>query len=237
VAFPLVWIFLKDAPEKYGMKPEPGRAALADGQGAMPKSSIGLTTREAARTRPFWLLILAFVLVGVAIPGLLAHFVPLLVDRGITPAKATIAMSAFGVSVIFGRVLAGQLMDMFFAPRVAAAFLLGPALGLAILGLGASGNIVFLAAIFVGLAIGAEFDVITFLSSRYFGLKSAGTISGYTYSAFHVGAGLGPAIMGFAHDRTGEYTIALWILSAAAVISAVLIVRMGPYPNDLEKQQ
>lgn len=231
VAFPLVWMFLKNSPETYGVEAEPGPKRVAGDQSEMYKPNMGLTVKQSARTRPFWLLMLAFTMIGIFIPGILAHFVPLLVDRGISPEKATAAMSTFGVAVVFGRLLAGQLMDMFFAPRVAAAFLLGPAIGFAILALGASGNIVFLAAIFVGLAIGAEFDVITFLSTRYFGLKSAGAISGLAFSAFNVGGGLGPAIMGYARDQTGEYTIALWILGASSLVAAALILLMGPYPK------
>ncbi len=231
VAFPVVWVFLKESPDKYGLEPEPAPGSQPGKAGAPKPPVFGISTREAVRTKPFWLLMIAFVLIGVTIPGILAHFVPLLVDRGVSPAMATTAMSTFGLSVVFGRVAAGQLMDMFFAPRVAAIFLLGLTLGMVILSMGASGNIVFVAAILVGLAIGAEFDVITFLSSRYFGLKSAGTISGYAFAAFNIGGGIGPAIMGYARDQTGEYTYALWALGSAALISAFLILQMGPYPK------
>lgn len=234
LVFPLVWFLLKDAPDRYGLKAEPGRGKPSGSEAGVPKSRQGVTLRQASRTPQFWILIIAFVLVGISIPGILAHFVPLLIERGISPAKATAAMSVFGVSLILGRILAGVLMDLFFAPYVAAVFLLGPAAGLAILGLGADGNIVFLTAILVGLAIGAEFDVMTFLSSRYFGLKSTGTISGMAFAAFHIGGGIGPFVMGYTHDKTGEYIPALWGLSLAAVLAAALISRMGPYPKELE---
>ena len=87
-------------------------------------------------------------------------------------------------------------MDRFHAPYVALCFMLGPVIGLAMFAMGASGGLAVLCAVLVGMATGAEFDVIAFFISRYLGLKSFGKIYGQIFGVFQLGCGLGPLVMG-----------------------------------------
>jgi hypothetical protein len=77
--------------------------------------------------------------------------------------------------------------------------------------------------------MGSEVDIIAFLMSRYFGLRSLGRTIGMTFGAFIVAGGIGPLIMGFAFDRTGSYSGALAGFFAATTVAAALIVCLGPY--------
>jgi len=154
-----------------------------------------------------------------------------MIDRGASPGQAAAAQSMLGVSLIFGRVFAGYLMDRFFAPRVAIAFLLGPIVGLSLLASGAAGLPAFVASILVGLATGAEFDVMSYLTSRYFGLRSFGKIYGYFFAVFQLGAASGPILMGYTYDMSGEYTGALWALVGATTLACVLAASFSPYPD------
>ena len=122
-------------------------------------------------------------------------------------------------------------MDRFFAPHVAVAFLLGPLVGLTLLATGAAGLPAFVASILVGLATGAEFDVMSYLTSRYFGLQSFGQLYGYFFSVFSIGAASGPILMGYTFDLTGEYTVALWILVGATTLAGILAGSIGRYPE------
>ena len=61
-----------------------------------------------------------------------------------------------------GRVGNGYLVDRLFAPRVAAALLAAGAAGAAILWSGGTGYAPFFAATLLGLAMGAEADVMPF---------------------------------------------------------------------------
>ncbi|OUS32476.1 hypothetical protein A9Q98_01235 [Thalassotalea sp. 42_200_T64] len=83
----------------------------------------------------------------------------------------------------------------------------------------------------IGIAIGAEFDVMAYFTSRYFGPRSFGAIYGYGYSGFKLGASVGPLIMGIAYDVTGRYTEVLWAMSGIMIIACILILRMGKYPQ------
>jgi nitrate/nitrite transporter NarK len=86
-----------------------------------------------------------------------------------------------------------------------------------------------LAAIVLGLAMGAEGDVIAYLTSRYFGLRSFGQIYGLAFAAFALGGTSGPYLMGAVFDCTGSYKPALAAFSVITAISAVMMTRLGPY--------
>jgi cyanate permease len=81
----------------------------------------------------------------------------------------------------------------------------------------------------LGLGLGAEFDLMAYLVSRYLGLRSYGQLYGYLYAAFGLGAGTGPVLMGWLFDELGNYTLGLALLSVLGFILAILASRLGPY--------
>jgi len=231
ISLPLAAFVLREKPAQMGLLPD-GVARPEDFEtpaGAVPKWA-GFTLAESARTRPFWFMVVSIVLIGVGITSILAHLVPMLIGRGVPPAQAAFAMSLLGLGLIFGRILSGWLMDRFFAPYVAAGFQLGMIVGLVILALDFSGPLAFLAGISVGLATGSEISEISYLVSRYFGLKAFGLINGIMFAAFQLGSGAGAYAMGLYYDYAGDYLGALWMVTGLVVISTVLIVLLGPYP-------
>jgi len=84
-------------------------------------------------------------------------------------------------------------MDRFYAPYVAVFFFSSVAAGIALLWTGLGGAAVSAAALLVGL--GAEVDIIAYLTSRYFGLHSFGEIYGYLFAVFALAGALGPVLM------------------------------------------
>ena len=146
-----------------------------------------------------------------ALHGLLAHLVPMLVDRGMSSATAASVAAVEGVTVMLARVLVGHLMDRFFAPRVAMTFFVLSALGLVAFATGAVDGLAFAAAILVGLSLGAEVDMVAYLAGRYFGLKSFGATFGLLFGAVLVGITLGPVAFGFTYERMGSYVDVLWV--------------------------
>src|SRR6218665_2093313 len=127
-----------------------GTAPNAETQGS------GLAFPVAVRSRAFALLATSFVLLGIFTAGILAHLVPLLVDRGFSPGSAAGIASVLGFALIAGRLLTGYLLDRLFAPIVVVVFLLGPIGGIALLAGGAVGPWAVLAVILIGLGLGAE---------------------------------------------------------------------------------
>ena len=253
LALPMVVFVLRENPAEMGLKPdgEPAKNAGDDnsvisvssvannggGRNKPTPSVIGLTCREAAHTRSFWLILVSFMLVGIGITSVIAHLVPLLTDRGVAPADAALYMSSLALGLIAGRLLAGFLMDYFFAPYVAACFLLGLLAGIVILASGAAGAPVFAAAVLVGMATGSEISEIAYICSRYFGPRAFGLIYGLMFSAFQLGSMAGSPLMGLYHDHAGNYAGALWVVAALVAVGAVLMVLLGSYPDEFRKPE
>jgi MFS family permease len=101
-------------------------------------------------------------------------------------------------------------------------------LGIALLLLG-SGPAVFAGALFVGLGLGAEVDLIPYLASRYFGLRDFGKVYSTLFAAFALAGALGPLIMGAGFDRTRSYSGPLAGFLVATMLGAILVARLGPY--------
>ncbi len=185
-------------------------------------ASGGLTFAEALKTRTFWLMNVAFLLATLASTGMIIHLVPLLTDTGLTPTRAAAFASLIGVGLITGRVLTGFLMDRFFAPWVGAVMLLASACGLTILAYGGEAGAPF-GAFCIGLCVGAELDVVGYLTARYFGLKSYGRVYGVLYATILVGTGLSPLAYGLAGDGPG-YPAGLTVGALLLVIGAGLLL-------------
>lgn len=229
VSLPMTILLLKEHPQEMGLCPDGNSDnEVTDTSAAM---NIGLTGSEAAKTKSYWLILVSFLLVGVGITSILAHLVPMLIDRGVEPRTAALCMTALGVGLIFGRILAGFLMDYFFAPYVTATFLLGLVTGIIIFALGTSNGLVFVAAMFVGLATGSEISEIAYICSRYFGQRSFGQIYGIMFAAFQFGSAFGAPLMGIYHDKVGNYIGALWFVAIIVLIGTCLVIMLGPYPD------
>ena len=240
LALPMAVFVLRERPAQMGLKPDGGPAPTSDsGAGgyaaALPVA--GLSCREAARTRSFWLILVSFMLVGIGITSVIAHLAPMMMDRGISAARAALYMSSLALGLIAGRLLAGFLMDYFFAPYVAGCFLLGLLAGIVILASGAAGGPALVAAVLVGMATGSEISEIAYICSRYFGPRAFGLIYGLMFSAFQLGSMAGSPLMGLYHDHAGNYAGALWVVAALVAVGTVLIVLLGPYPDEFREAE
>jgi MFS family permease len=214
VGFPSVALFVRDRPPRANM-------ATTDLD--------GVTLRAALRSRRFWFTSTSMMLVAAAVNGTIAHIVPILSDRGIAPGTATTAVAASGLSLIIGRVLSGLALDRFHGPYVAAFFFVVPLIGMAILGVGATGLLAVVAAILLGLGIGAEGDIMAYLTSRYFGMAHFGAIYGCVLAFFTLGSGLGPWIMAHAFDAFQVYSAGLIALGIALCFAIIMTLALGRY--------
>jgi MFS family permease len=226
VAIPMVTLFLKDSPKEKGLLPDGGVDFLAQSEERPEKQ--GLTWSAARSSSTFWLLVCGFSLVGASVHACVIHLVSMLTDRGVSVENAALASSALGVALLLGRVGSGYVLDRVFAPYVATFFFSGVACGLSLLWIGA-GAAAFVGASLVGLGMGAEGDLIAYLTGRYFGLRSFGEIYGYLFSAFTLSGALGSLLMAIGFDRAGSYRLPLVFFLIATITAAVLMTRLGQY--------
>jgi len=217
ISFPTGLLLFRDAAP---------RRRDADGQ-----AQDGLTFAEALRTTRFWRLVVAMFIVAATSATLLIHYVPILTDAGVPAARATAYLALLGPASIVGRLICGWLMDRIFAPFVA-----GGAFFLAVIGYlmlshydGSVGMSVLIPCL-VGIAGGAEVDVAAYLTARYFGLRSFGSIYGMIQGFNSIFYGMTPTLAAYLYDTTGSYNVMLSILAGALMVSVALVTTLGRYP-------
>jgi hypothetical protein len=128
--------------------------------------------------------------------------------------------------------LVGYLLDRIFAPRIAIVICVIAAAGiLVLLFQGVSSAPV--TAVALGLALGAELDLMGFLIARYFGLAQFGKIYGWLYFAFVSASGLGPLWVGAVRDATGSYSAALGASAIGLLLTCGGFLLMPRYPTNI----
>ncbi|MBX3695120.1 MAG: MFS transporter [Steroidobacteraceae bacterium] len=212
VCLPVVVLFLKEPPVPAGRQ-----------------TSETSPLRELFANPRFIKLASAFFLLGLYTAGMLGHLVPLLVDRGVDPVFAAWTMSMLAATLTLGRVFAGYLLDRFSPMIVVSVFLAAPVAGLVLLAGGASGDVAIPSAILLGFGIGAEFDFMCYLVSRYLPAQTYARNYGITYAAYAVGAGLGPILLSFSLEKLGAYAPALWLLCGTTLAAILILLTLGNY--------
>jgi MFS family permease len=219
IGLPLVFAFFREAPMT---TPEPSYA------GPGPQ---GQTLLEALRRRAFWQIGAGLFLGGGALTAFIVHLLGILADRGLAKDGVGVA-SLLGVAVVAGRIGVGYLMDRVFAPYIALACFFSCAVAFVVVGAATVPITVAVGcAVLVGLVSGAEVDLLTYLTTRYFGLRAYTEICNWLLIAFTLGSGFTPPLAGYARERTGSYHLSLWAGAVILTVAAVLFGTLGKYTD------
>ena len=159
----------------------------------------------------------------------------MLIERGVTTATATRALAALALSVTAGRIISGFLLDRLWAPVVCALLVAPAVIALFLLANpGLTSPVMVAAVVTLGLVAGAEFDLIAFITARYFGQRHFSELYGIQYAAFGVGAGFAPAAYGALHDRLGTYDPVIFLSIGLLVFAVAITFTLGRYPASFE---
>jgi len=179
-----------------------------------------------------WLLGAAFVVIAGGVAGVIPNLIKVCTSEGMSRTDAVLAAGVVGVFVVIGRASCGALIDRFWAPGVAAIFVMMPASACALL---AGGTVrpgtAALAAALVGLAAGAEFDLLPFLISRYMPRERYTASLAVVSACFYLGAAAGGPALASAYDRLGSYRPGLWVAAALFAVAAGTLLCLGRYPS------
>jgi predicted MFS family arabinose efflux permease len=190
----------------------------------------GLTFAAALRSWRFWLLGAALLPISFAITGPIPNMENILKGDGFSGAVITDLTSLIGLSATAGRLTGGFLLDLFWAPAVAAFILSMPLISLWFLTQQSLSTAEAASAIcLIGFAVGVEYDLIAYLVARYFGMRAYTTIYSILYMCFGVGAGFAPAIFGWSFDRAHSYTPILETAAVLLLISVLSLLTLGRY--------
>lgn len=220
VGIPTVAVFLRDASGEPQCKTHPT---------LKPSEAQDLAWEEVWRSSRFWIMIAVFMTTSASVHACFIHLPQIVAHADATATKAAIITSLLGAAVLIGRVGTGYFLDRYFGPYVTSFLFSAGAIGVALLLIRATDSTTYIAAFLVGLAFGAEMDVMAFLLGRYFGVHNLGKAFGVAFAAFVLAGGLGPLIMAFAFDKTGSYRLALGFFSLASAAASVVVARLGSY--------
>lgn len=225
ITFPMLLFFFRGARDDQ----RKARASAAPPE-AVPVLE-GATFAEGLRSTVFHRLFLASMLFTFTIIALVVHFVPILTDRGADRLAAAGIASMVGIFSIVGRLGTGLLLDRFKASIVGGVAFLLPIIACTLLLLAGSNPAAqLLAAVVVGLTLGAEVDVIVYLTTKHFGLKNFGALYGGLLTALSIGTAFGPLAASALYDQTGAYTPFLMLTIVFMAASSLALLSL-PQPK------
>ena len=186
------------------------------------------------RTREFWCLLGAGGLFASVHLALIIHLVPIVRQGGLDLTTAASLAALTGLCSIIGRVGTGMLLDWVpTRPLALLAFSL-PLVVMAILALESSSvPLLMLAAGLLGLAAGAETDIVTYLATRRFDHRVFGTIYSIFQSGFAICASMGPLLAGWIYDVNGTYMNFYFAAVPLILLSTLCILLVPVAANEI----
>jgi MFS family permease len=176
----------------------------------------------------FWMMLLATFLVNFPFTVAMSQLKLVALDQGLTDSAAALAISAFAIGSIVGRLLSGVALDT-LPPHVVAATSFGlPFVGLLILASSydTTGAVVF-AILLLGLSFGGEGDIIPVLVTRWFGIPVFSTVTGLLSAAIGTALALGNVLIGVTMQATNSFTPYLLFAAAASFVGSSIFLLLG----------
>lgn len=218
ILLPVCWFFLREPPRQDAV----GAVATA------PKSLLfGAEVRQALRTQPYWMLLVAYFGCGFSGLMIMAHLPAMAVDRGFTLREGAIALGLVGLGGAIGSVIGGWASDRMgryralglgYALRGAGLFLLAiPTTDL-------TGFYVF--SLVAGAPMFFTIAITQLVIYEIYGARIAGQMIGLTFLLHQVGATVGPYFGGWLYETTGGYVLPMVIAGGVLLNSALWAWRL-----------
>jgi MFS family permease len=229
VCLPVVAVLVKDSPKPYGLSPDGDEPTTTVEEAPV---GAGMDVRDIIRTSAFWKLAISFGIMGMTFYAIAPNIVYILTKgAGFSLGQVAEVQAAGGIAVLFGRVGFGILLDKFHGPYVAMLSIVAAALSVFIYAEPSNLPLVLFGAVIGACAIGGESDLMPYLASRYFGVRSVSKIYAWFLFAFFIGSAMGPSAFAQISEIYHGATVPLLMLVAIQVIPAALFLSLGPYPD------
>lgn len=201
------------------------------------RQATGVTLKEALFEWRFWLFGFVFICVSFAITGVIPNFEQVLMAKDYTRAEAVGLATLTGIAVVGGRIIGGFMIDKFWAPGVAFAFLSLPAFAFYIFsGQEVSNEMAVIAIMLIGFGAGVEYDFMAYLVSKYFGMRQYSAIYGAMYAFFAIGGGYAPAYMSGHAEANGGWEGIMLIAAGLMIVGSLPLLALGKY-RDFSDQE
>ena len=235
-------IFLRRKPEDMGLLPDGVASNGAHGNDAPtesypnkhPQQEISMTATQVLKHPSFYLLVVAFSLVFVAVPALNLHMIPYITDKGISEGYAVTAVALLSIFAGVGSIVTGFLSERVTARRTLVVVLILMSLGyFGVLGVQVAWQSIVWA-ICYGLSFGGMFVLQQVIFADFYGRDNVGAIRGIVWPVQMVFNATGPFIASMAYDTPGNYTLIFLTFASLVMISSALIFLARP-PTQLTK--
>ena len=159
----------------------------------------------------------------------------MLIDQGLTAQGASNIAPFYLAGTIIGRIACGLALDRWSTPIVTAVSMCFPALGFFLLGtpLDTYGVIAF-SMFLIGLTVGAETDVLSFLVARYFKLRIYGTTQGLLFCCSFLASGAGAVGVSYSLSHYNSFAPFLYVLTGTITAGCLLLLFL-PKSRDFAK--
>jgi MFS family permease len=231
-----VALYVKRSPESMGLVPDGAPVEqLSEGIRAIGTQSSGdreFTLKQALKTAAFWKLILATTTRVGVYNSITVHFVPIMVWRGASEAKAAAMLATMALMSLPSHLFVGWIADRVNKPRLMASCMLLGAVAVTILAYG-NGEWALWTFTLLFTFVEALFPVSWATVGDYFGRKHFATIRGSMSFFYLWGPALGPVITGLVYDRHQSYAPLMNAYIAVALLAGLLYASLRqPEPRD-----
>ena len=180
----------------------PPRALTVDGS-----AGPNVTLADALVDPRQWYLNISWLLLGALTLMISVHIVSFAHDQGLSLAQASLALTAYGIGAVGGRIGSGIVSDRIGTfTTIRLSYVLQMVALAALLWLSSlEGLLVSL--LVLGFGFASADTMLAKAVPEVFGTRALGSILGVLNLGWRFGAALGPVSAGFLYDATGAYTI------------------------------
>jgi MFS family permease len=225
VAVPVVALVLVWDPAQMGMLPDDGYQPPPSQRHVIDtKLQYRRWTRaQAARTVPFWAILVGFMLVMVAQVGFLAHQAAFLGERFDSTGIGAAAIATAAVGSALARLVVGSFADRADKGNLAVGLVALQALSVYVLVVNEVLAVNILAVLVFGFTMGNIFMMQSLMVGEIYGILSFGTIFGLSGAASQIAGGTGPVLVGWLEGK-GGYELPLAVTATMTLVAAAVLV-------------
>jgi predicted MFS family arabinose efflux permease len=204
--------------------PTPNRAARP------PLTEMSKTKEDYAeifRNRAFWILAGAILLCNMPTVISLNQLMVLLQENGISAGAASAMLAAHATGTLIGRFACGAALDRWPMHIVSAIGMGFPAIGLALIALPYDAPaLLIVAVLFIGVAVGAEGDLLGYVIAAKFGTRVYSSVLGFLSGVMGITSAFGALLLGFTLALTDTFDLFLVIAATFATAGALLLLSL-----------
>ena len=236
VMVPTVLLFMRRQPEDMGLRPDGDAAESSEvpetaNAPAVPRSNLDpkWTMREALSTRTFWLLIIAFNLVGLTLMSVNVNMLPFFTQQegmSILGASYVLTLRLLGSSLT--RIPWGFIVEHIPVRLCLATLFLFRSMGTLSLAVVPYPFNIFTFALFSGL-LGGAFSLLQPIAfADYYGRAFLGSIRGVVRPLVSLPQLAGPLLVAMLFDARGSFDLAFQIVSVLGFLGVAVILFATP---------